>query len=466
MRPAATRGTTLTPVAGRGSGGARVVVVGGGFAGIACAARLAKLGHSVTLHEAGDRLGGSLAPVVHDGFAWDRQASTLTLPAVLRDLFRKSGRPLETELELTFCVPGRRHVFEEREVLDLPFGSRVGQVEALTEVLGATPAAAWTSHLDALGDVWEVLRRRTLDVPFTGRAGFDQEAWRALQPRRSLRRAAHRVSRDERLRALLVDRHRLVGQDPRGVPGFCTVIEHLERSFGRWQPTGGMGAVVEALTARLRTRAVEVRLGSRVLDASCPAGQVDGVVLADGGHAPADVVVWTAPRRPRQLTDTEPDQSVAIPAARAYLGLRDADLPDLPAEVFLHGDPLVLVRTGGQAPPGHQAWTVEHHPGSEDVVLTMARRGIDVRAAVVARSTCSPAEIVGDRGASGAGVAWQGYRSGLRRPRPETPLVGMYRIGADVHPGPGLVAAGLAAAQVAESVGAVWGRPRRAHRSP
>ena len=80
--------------AARTDRGARVVVVGGGFAGMASAVRLAKLGHRVTLVEADDELGGSLRPVRHGGLTWDRAVTTLTLPAVLRDLFRKSGRPL------------------------------------------------------------------------------------------------------------------------------------------------------------------------------------------------------------------------------------------------------------------------------------------------------------------------------------------------------------------------------------
>ncbi len=58
-----------------------------------------------------------------------------------------------------------------------------------------------------------------------------------------------------------------------------------------------------------------------------------------------------------------------------------------------------------------------------------------------------------ERDASVAGIRWQGYRSGLRRPVPATPIERLYRIGPDVHPGPGIVAAGLAAAQVAEAVG-------------
>ena len=48
---------------------ARVVVVGGGFGGLASAVRLAKLGHDVTLTERADTLGGALAFETDEGFA-------------------------------------------------------------------------------------------------------------------------------------------------------------------------------------------------------------------------------------------------------------------------------------------------------------------------------------------------------------------------------------------------------------
>ena len=76
------------------------MVIGGGYGGMASAARLAKLGHQVTLVEASDRLGGALVPVTQDGFTWDGGPAYTLLPAVMRDLFRKSGRPLERELDL------------------------------------------------------------------------------------------------------------------------------------------------------------------------------------------------------------------------------------------------------------------------------------------------------------------------------------------------------------------------------
>src|SRR5215207_8378284 len=102
---------------------AQVVVVGGGFAGMSVAARLAKLRHTVTLIESADELGGRMRGITIDGTTWQTGLDTVTLPAVFRDLFRKSGRPLENVLELTM-TSGRRHIFKDKSVLDLPLGNR------------------------------------------------------------------------------------------------------------------------------------------------------------------------------------------------------------------------------------------------------------------------------------------------------------------------------------------------------
>jgi hypothetical protein len=82
----------------------RVVIIGGGLGGMATAVRLAKIGHAVTLVEAASRMGGAIGTVTKGDFAWDTGPNSTLLPAVLRDLFRKSGRPLERELELVPCT--------------------------------------------------------------------------------------------------------------------------------------------------------------------------------------------------------------------------------------------------------------------------------------------------------------------------------------------------------------------------
>ncbi|HSU35659.1 MAG TPA: FAD-dependent oxidoreductase, partial [Propionibacteriaceae bacterium] len=57
------------------------VIVGGGLAGIAAAARLAKAGHPVELYEKSDRLGGRWAPYALGSVTVDDAPAVLGFPA-------------------------------------------------------------------------------------------------------------------------------------------------------------------------------------------------------------------------------------------------------------------------------------------------------------------------------------------------------------------------------------------------
>ena len=84
---------------------ARVVVVGAGLGGLAAAARLAALGHAVTVCEQAPGVGGKLGVFERDGFVFDTGPSLLTLPAVYRDLFLATGDPNAAHAD--FVYPSR-----------------------------------------------------------------------------------------------------------------------------------------------------------------------------------------------------------------------------------------------------------------------------------------------------------------------------------------------------------------------
>ena len=133
-------------------------MVGGGFGGLAAAARLAKLGNEVTLLERLDTVGGAVSTIAADGFEWDTGPTSALVPAVVRDLFRKSGRPIERELELEPLDTVREHWFEDGTVLALPGHSRAAQLAAFDE-LGPGLGRQWVDYVDSFADDWEVLRR-------------------------------------------------------------------------------------------------------------------------------------------------------------------------------------------------------------------------------------------------------------------------------------------------------------------
>lgn len=431
---------------------AQVVVVGAGLGGCAAAARLAKLGHAVTVVERLDRLGGAVGYVEADGFRWDSGPTATALPAVLRDLFRKSGRPLERELELVPVDPVREHRFPDGSAVAMPSGSRAAQHAALEAGLGPGLGDPWLAYTHGYAETWDVLRRDYLERPWSPEVASDR-AREVLRGRTTLHRTVHKSFRDERLREIALAAVRLDGHDPRNVPAWVGMSAYVEQNFGVWTVPGGMGAFAALLTKRLRERRVEVLTGTTAEDVVVREGRAVAVATS-AGRVDADVVVCAVD--PRVLPTLAPmvrRTMPAIPPVVCHLGL-GGEVPDLPHEVVLHGDPTIVVRTNGSAPHGGAAWTLLGRGRlSEDLLVALARRGLDVRGLVQVRVDLSPRDLVETWGGSPYGVLWQGRATLDRRLGTTTPVRGLYCAGAHSAPGAGVPFVGLSGALVAQAVG-------------
>jgi phytoene dehydrogenase-like protein len=435
---------------------ARIVVVGGGLGGMAAAARLAKRGHEVALLEASGRLGGALAPVHRDGYTWDGGPTSTLLPAALRDLFRKTGRPLETELggELEPLDVIREHRFADRTSVRVPGGSRADQISAFEE-LGPGLGAKWAQHVDLYGPVWDVLRRHYVEVPWDPRTkgAVPKELSSVLDIRETLYKRLRHDFHDERLAHVAGHPAVAEGHDLRNVPSWVGVTSYLEQCFGGWRVPGGMRRLAELLTARLETRRVTVRTGVEVIDLVVRGGRVAAVHTADGDADADAVVVAVDPRRLPALAPYVKRTMPAIPPVVTHLGLTGT-VPDLTHDVVFHAEPLITVRPGGDTPEGGTAWTL-HGRGkiAEDMVDALVRHGIDVRENLVTRVDLSPRQLVEQWRGSPMGVLWQGRGTVRNRLGPTTPIGGVYVAGAHGAPGAGVPFVTQSAALVAQVIG-------------
>lgn len=263
-----------------------IVVVGATLPGLAAAARLARVGHRVVVL---DRAPGPVdllpSPV-------DDDPATVVLPAAWRDLFRKSGRPLDAELarhRLTLAPAPPTRYQTPSGVLDLPH-DRAGQWHTLVDALGTGPATTWRDLLDRLDTAWLALRPLGVEAELVA-GRFDTATRRALRPRESLADLARLAGPD--LGAILGALAERRDSDPRRTPGWVGTRLSIERTFGRWQLIGAdgipqpAGRLAELLLQRLADRGVEHRWATQVNRVGT------GLVQTTDGDLPCRAVVVT-----------------------------------------------------------------------------------------------------------------------------------------------------------------------------
>lgn len=414
----------------------KVAIVGGGYGGLATAARLAKLGHQVSLFEAGPALGGALLPIIDGGEVWPSPVTGTLLPAAMKDLFKKSGRTLEREVDLELREVIREHRFDDQSRLKVHGASRAAQLEELGQ--------DWVHYVELFSHTWELLRTTYAETPWT--SPVEKNLRKLLTNRETLATRAKRAFKDKRLRTIAEYAATGHGQNPRNVPSWTGVEAYLEQRFGVWDIVGGGEALAAALANRMQTRGVEVHLGATVEDVVIREGKAVALRVA-GTETDADaVVIATDPRRLPALEQLTTQTLPAIPPAVTWLELHEPT--DLPAEVVLHGGALLTVRSEGTR------MTVQAHQAiGEDLLSALRRHRIDLRGNIAKRYDRTPPQAVGMWRGSPLGVSWAGPRTVFDRPGPTTKIPGVYAAGAHATPGAGLPFVTLSASLVAQAIG-------------
>ena len=425
---------------------APVVVVGGGLAGMAAAARLAKLGYPVELHERSDRLGARWAAHPSpSGPPVDAAPAVLGFPAPWRDLFRKSGRPLEAELArqgytLAPADPAVI-VFADGARLVWP-ADRGAQHAALAAAYGGPVAERWRDLVDRLDQVWQTLRPLGWEAE-RREADLTRAVRRNLLGRQSVAGLA-RSAGHPHLEALVRSVAHRLGGTPEDTPAWAAVELSVQRTFGRWQvqpaeesggrtgEPGRSSLLVEVLVGRLGLRRVDVRLNSPVTAIGVDDGRVVAVT-AGPEERPASAVVSTVD--PWSTFDALLPAGAARRTRRRVRGLR----PALAAAVR------------------HELTDQPTAGVQETVTLTATGVPTVAYARPVGSTTVTSIHEYGTaRPRPAAGVAWAGMRSWARRPSVTTEVPGLFVAGPFSPAGPGGSAEVLSGALAAYAVQDYW----------
>jgi phytoene desaturase len=297
----------------------RVIVVGAGIGGLACALHLAAAGREVTILEREPVPGGRAGRLSIGGYEFDTGPTVLTMPELIGEALGVVGESLSGWLELTRLDPAYRAHFPDGSTLDVLTEPEAMAAE-VARVCGAREAHGYLRFVDHVTRLWRLERRdfieRNLDRPrdlltagllrLIAGGGFGR-----LYPK------VARFFADPRTRRVFSFQALYAGVSPFDALALYAVIAYLDTVRGVWFPRGGVHSVPRALAGAAEKHGVQIRYGTAVDFVDTRSGRATGVVTETGERVPADAVVLNPdlPTAYRDLLRQQPRRSRPSPSA-------------------------------------------------------------------------------------------------------------------------------------------------------
>ena len=494
----------------------KVIVIGAGIGGMSAAARLAKAGHDVTIFESSDRTGGKCRTKWIGDYAFDTGPSLLTLPAVYRDLFLKTGKRIEHVLEIEPVDPAFEYNFADKTKLTFPNLSLKGICDSIESVLGKAAGDEWHNLMQRAEHMWDVSRTPFVESELKSirsliaKKGFLSDL-RVIAPLLSLRKLTSQYTKNPYL-SKIVDRYATYsGSDPRKVPAVLLTIAFVESSFGAWHIKGGIGQLAVALETRCRELGVKFELNSPVTKIEHDSKIATGITVGNQTHnadfvvanADAEIVYNKLLSSDLNIVKSERKKlsgsTKSLAGFSLLLGLNnnklsgpapimphhsiyfpenyDAEFDDIFEKKIPVSEPTIYICVPNDPKmvkgENLEAWSIlinapRHEPGSgwdwnndsslyaAKIIAKLDELGLRVSERLEVMEFETPADLENSVGAPGGsiyGTSSNGARSAFMRAKNTSPLKNLFCVGGSAHPGGGLPLVGISAEIVAEAIG-------------
>jgi len=505
----------------------KIVVIGAGVGGMAAATRLARQGHDVTIYEASDRTGGKCRTEWIGDYAFDTGPSLLTIPAIYKDLFIKTGPRFEKVLNIQAVNPAFSYHFADGKSVDFVNLDLPKTCSAIDESFGVEAGNAWHNLMQRAEAMWDISRVPFVQSELTSfwsllkRRDFVTGV-KTIAPTKSLRKITEQYTSDEHL-CMIVDRYATyTGSDPRKAPAALLTIAFIEATFGAWHLAGGIGQLSKALEDRCNLLNIPIHLHSPVKAINTVNETVTGVTLQTGEVIAADIVVANADaeivynqllapgvRSAKSERKKLKRSEKSLAGFSLLIGLDNSkaagELPKLSHhniyfpenydaefdEIFTKkvpvSDPTIYICAPNDQlmvkRPNTESWFVlinapRHEPGTgwdwstggaeyaAKIIARLDELGLRVSERLDVMEFRTPLDLQNSTNAPGGsiyGTSSNGAMSAFNRAKNRSPVKGLFCVGGSAHPGGGLPLVGMSAELVADAIGGMQPGVSAAH---
>ena len=272
----------------------RVVVIGGGFGGLAAALRCRKLGFDVTLLERLNMLGGRARVFEKDGYKHDAGPTVITAPFLFEELFELFGENLKDYLNFKSLDPWYRFYFHNGKTFD--YRPSIEDTNNEIRKFDEKDVDGYDKLLKTSKDIFEIGFEKLSDKPFISFWEMAKQipSLIKLKSYLTVSQLVNSKLKNKYLRKAFSIHPLLVGGNPFTTTSIYALIHYLERKWGVYFCMGGTGKIVRELENLMLRHGITINKETDVEQISIINGKAESVLLNNGKKIPADLVICNA----------------------------------------------------------------------------------------------------------------------------------------------------------------------------
>lgn len=266
------------------------VVIGGGIAGLASAALLAKNGFKVTLLEKNSQLGGRASVYRKNGFVFDMGPSWYMMPEVFEKFFRFFNQKTTDYYQLIKLNPRYRVFLPNQNPVDLK--TDLSQNKEVFESLEKGAGQKLESYLKVNQEIYNLAGGKLVYDDFSQLKNYlKTDSWLAFlkiitlfNPLQNLHRYLKKYFQSQSILKILEFPSVFLGGSPYNTPALYSLMNWADFGKKIWYPKGGMNQLVNALENLCRNLGVKIMLNEEAISIKTKNNQANQVLTNQNNY--------------------------------------------------------------------------------------------------------------------------------------------------------------------------------------
>jgi len=269
-----------------------IIIIGAGIGGLSAGCLLAKQGHTVTILEKNETVGGKMNEIKADGFRFDTGPSLFTMPYILDGLLKECGTSLIKELDMIALDINCRYFYQD----GTQFDNYSDPAKMLKEVRRIAPddEKAYKNFLEYAASLDKKTRNAFVLNPlysFSDLKNLNLFSFFGIDAFTTVSKRVDSKFKSLHLRQFFKRFTTYNGSSPYQAPATLNVIPHIELNEGGYYIKDGLYRIAECLRELAISLGVQINYNTQVDRVHILKEKIKGIETSDGTLMEADLVV-------------------------------------------------------------------------------------------------------------------------------------------------------------------------------